>query len=133
MALSSAIFLFRRSDSDRKGLCAARAAHGVLALLARQAQRRLAFRAIAEHVRIGILIAVMPAEQAAHLIFKGAPLGVLCLSFINLARKGARHAPDAKTQCDRIQNRGCDGSGQGSSPYPGHGERDDQHDQRGDR
>ena len=61
----------------------------MLALLAGQAQGGFAFRAIAEYVGIGVLVAAMSAEQAAHLIFKCAPFAVFGLSFIDLARKRA--------------------------------------------
>lgn len=80
------LFLFGGADSDREGFCATRAAHGMLALLARQAQRCLTSGAIAEYVCIGVLIAVMSAEQAAHPILKGAPFGVLGLTLVDLAR-----------------------------------------------
>ena len=105
----------------------------MLALLARQAQGGFAFRAIAEHVCIGVLIAVMSAEHAAHLIFKGAPFVVFGLSFIDLAREGARGGPDAQPDRRGVQAERDDGPGQGLAPDQGHGDRDAQKHQCHDR
>jgi hypothetical protein len=84
------LFRLCPANADGKGLCASWATHGMLALLSGQSQRRFTFWAIAKHVRVGILIAAMSAEQAAYLVFKCAPFAVFGLSFIDLARKGTR-------------------------------------------
>jgi hypothetical protein len=94
----NSFFCFCGSDFNRKGLGASWAAHGMLTLFARQSQRCAALGTITEHVRIGILIAVMAAEQAADLIFKRTPFGVFGLPFISFSGESARHAPDADPQ-----------------------------------
>ena len=126
------LFLPWCTDTDGKGFTATRATNGVLSLLSRQSESRLAPRAITEHVGIGILIAVVAAEQATDLIFKGAPFGVFCLPFVNLFGKRTRHGPDAKAKRDGIQYARDNHARQRFSPQPRHGQRENQNDDRND-
>ena len=120
--LSALLFLFGRADSDCKAMVASRATDGMLALLSWQAKRGLALGAIAEHVRVGVLIAVMAAEQTANFVFKGTPFGVLGLSFIDLSGKCTRNCPNTNAQRQRIQHTRNYHAGQSFPKKPRYGQ-----------